>query len=88
MAQAVAETRPREQRPHALGGAIEAIGQNTTDPIARLLLERRALKPLIGLGKGCRTGVFGIAQMPEHPAADNRGEIHSVGEAMRMLLIG
>src|SRR5918999_2631780 len=26
--------------------------------------------------------------MPEHPATDNRGEIHPVGEAMSMLLIG
>ena len=48
MAQAVAQACPREQRPHTLGGAVEAIGQDAADPIRRLLLERGALKLLIG----------------------------------------
>jgi hypothetical protein len=41
MAEAVAEMRPREERAHALGGAVEAISQHPLDPIGRLVLECR-----------------------------------------------
>src|SRR5438132_1298042 len=87
VAQAVAEARPREQRPHTLGGAVEAISEDSFDPVQRLLLGCRTLKRPIGLGEGGGTGVLGIPQMPEHAAPDNRGEIHLVGETVTMLLI-
>jgi hypothetical protein len=78
MEEAVAQARPRKERPHALGGAVETIGQDPLDPIGRLVLERRALKLTIGLGKGRRTGFLGVAQMPDHAATDDRGQVHFV----------
>ena len=82
------KARPRKQRAHALGGAVETIGQDPLDPVGRLLLRRRALKLSIGLGQGSRTGVLGVAQMPDDPSADNRGQIHLVGETVAVLLVG
>ncbi len=75
MAQAVPEACPREERAHAFGGAIEAIGQDASDAIGRLLDERRTLEHLLGLGTGRGTGFRGITQVPEHPPLDNRGHI-------------
>jgi hypothetical protein len=43
---------------------------------------------VIGLRKGCGTGLRGVANMPEHPPTDNGGQIHLVGQTMAMLLIG
>jgi hypothetical protein len=43
VAQAEAETRLREQRPHAFGGAVKAIREHPADPMGGLLLERRPL---------------------------------------------
>jgi hypothetical protein len=88
VAQAVAETRPREECAHALGGAVEAIGQHASDVIGRLLVDYRTLERLIGLGKGCRTGLLNVAQMPEHTAADNRRQIDLVRETATVLFIG
>lgn len=79
--------RTREQRPAAFDRAIEAISQDAPDPISRLLLERRTLELLIRLGKDRRTGVFGVAQTPEHTATDNRGQIHLLGETVAVLFI-
>jgi hypothetical protein len=45
------------------------------------------LELLIRPGKGRRTGVFGVAQMPEYTATDNRGQIHLFGETVAMLFI-
>jgi hypothetical protein len=45
-------------------------------PIGRLLLERRVLEPLIGPGKGCRTGLIGIVQVPDHATPNDRGDVH------------
>ena len=42
----------------------------------------------IGLGQGRRTGLFGVPQVPEHTATDNRGQVRLGGETMRVLLIG
>ena len=55
MAEAVAEAHPWKERPHALGRAIEAIGEGPSDPIRGLLLRRGALKLAVGLRKGGRT---------------------------------
>src|SRR5215831_10948261 len=76
VAETMAETRTREKGAHALGRAVKPVDQDSSDPIRRLLLGRRALKHLIRLGKGCGTGLRRIAQVPEDTAADNRGEIH------------
>ena len=88
VAEAVAQARPRKERPHTLGGAVKAIGEDPFDPIRRLLLGGRALKLAIGLGKGRRTGLLGVAQMPEHAATDNRGQIHLLRETAAVLFIG
>jgi hypothetical protein len=45
------------------------------------------LKLPIGLSKSYRTGVLGLAEMPEDPATDDRGEVHFLGEAVTMLLV-
>jgi hypothetical protein len=88
MAQAVAQARPRKQCPHTFIGAVEAISQDAPDAVGRLLLECRALKHAIGLGQGRRTGVLGVAQMPDDAATDDRGEVHSVCETVTVLFIG
>ena len=87
MAEAVAETRTREECAHAPGGAVETIDQDSPDPIRGLLLGRGALELPIGLGKGCRTGLLRVAQMPDDPAADHRGQIDFGGETAAMLFI-
>jgi hypothetical protein len=46
------------------------------------------LERLIGLGKGCRTGLRRVAEMPEHAATNDGGEIYFVGETAAVLLIG
>src|SRR6266446_4842678 len=88
MAQAVAQARSREERAPTFDRAVEAIGQDTSDPIRRLLVERRLLKLLIRLGKRYCTGLLNVAQMPEHAATDNGGEIDLVGETATVLLVG
>jgi len=88
VAEAGAETRPREERAHALGGAVEAIGQNASDALGWLLVDCRAWERLIGLGQGCRTGLLNVAQLPEHTAADNRRQIDLVRETATGLFIG
>jgi hypothetical protein len=88
VAQAAAETRPWTQGPHTLGGTVEAIGQDASDPIGRLLPGYRALTLAIGRGQGGGTGVLGISQVPNHLATDNRREIYLVSEAVTMLLVG
>ena len=88
MAQAGAQARPRKQRPHTARRAVKAIGQDAADPIRRLVLERRLLKLPVGLGKSCRTGGFGVAQVPDDPTTDNRGQIDLVSETAAVLLIG
>src|SRR5262245_31126790 len=42
----------------------------------------------IRLCKGCGTRLCRIAQMPEDPAGDNRGQVHFGREAVAVLLIG
>ena len=71
-----------------LGGAVEAIGEDPSDPIRRLLLGRRALKLAIGLRKGHRTGLRGVAQMPEHAPTDNGRQVDFVCQTRAVLLIG
>jgi len=66
---------------HALGRAVETVGQTPPDSIGRLLLERRALDLLRGLGTGCRTGLLGIAQVPDHAGPDDCGEVHLLCQA-------
>ena len=79
MAQAGAQARSREERAHTFDRAVEAIGEDTPDPIRRLLLGGGALERLIGLVKGGRTGRLRIAQMPEHATADDRGQVDTHG---------
>jgi hypothetical protein len=88
VAQAGAKTRPREECAQTLGGAVEAISQNAADAIGRLLGDCRALEYLIRLGKGCCTRLRRIAQVPEDPTGDNRGQVHFVSETAAVLLIG
>src|SRR6266446_2602374 len=88
VAEAMAETCSWKQRPHALAGAVEAIDEHPFDPVRRLLLRCRALKLLIGLGKGRRTGVLRIPQMTEHATTANGREVHLVCQTTAMLLIG
>ena len=59
VAETVAETRSGKERLQALGGAVEAIGEDAPDPIGPLRC--RTLKLLIRLGKRRRTGGLGIA---------------------------
>ena len=51
MAQAAAETCLRKQGPQTLHGALEAISEDTSDAIGRLLVERHTLEHLIQCSK-------------------------------------
>jgi hypothetical protein len=88
VAEAGTETRPREECAHASGGVVKAIGQHASDALGWLLVDCRAWERLIGLGKGCRTCLLNVAQMPEHTAADNRRQIDLVHETATALFIG
>ena len=68
VAETGADTRSREERAHALGRAVEPVGQDSADPIGWLLLNRCTLELLIRLGKGCRTGLRRIAEVPDDTA--------------------
>jgi hypothetical protein len=64
VAQAVAETHPREERPHTLGRAVEAIREDPSDPIRGLPLGCGAFELPIGLGQGYRTGGLAASVYP------------------------
>src|SRR5215475_8500686 len=88
MAETDADTGSREECAYALGRAVEPVGQDFADPIGWLLVNRCTLELLIRLGKGCRTGLRRIAEVPDDTAGDNRGQIHLVGQTMAVLFIG
>jgi hypothetical protein len=52
------------------------------------VLECYTLELAIGPGKGCRTGRLGVAEMPDDPTTNDRGQIHFVSETVTVLLIG
>ena len=87
MAQAVAQARSRKSVRRLLA-VLSKPSMRTLDLVRRLLLRRSALKLAIGLGEGSRTRLRGISQMPEHPATDNRRQIHLFSETATMLLVG
>src|SRR5262245_12120495 len=88
MAETVAEMCPREQRPQALDSTIEPICQDASDPKCRLLLGRGTLKHPIGLRKGRRTRLLGVAEMPDHAPTDNGRQIDFVCQTCAVFLIG
>ena len=88
MAQAQAQASPRKQRAQTLRGAVEAIGEGSPHLVRRLMLKGRTLKDAIGLGKGYGTLGVAVAQVPEHAAADDGGQVDPFGEALTVLFIG
>jgi len=78
-------TDPKEARGVPL---VEAIRQDAPNSRGRVLLGGRVLKLPVRLGKGHRTLVFGIPQMPDDPSTNDRGEIRPVGETVTVFLIG
>jgi hypothetical protein len=87
VAQAGTQARPREQRPHTAGRAIEAIGEDPPDPIRGLLLACSALELAIRLGESYRAGLHRVPQMPHHTATDNRGQIDLLSETATVLFV-
>ena len=87
VAQAGAQARSREERAQTLRGAVKAIGEHPSDPIGRLMLECRALKLPMGLGKSRGTGLLGVPQMPDDATTDDRGQKDLLGEAVTVLFI-
>ena len=51
MAEAVAQACSRKERAQTLGRAVEAIGEDSFDPVRGLLLGGRTLKRTVGLVK-------------------------------------
>ena len=88
MAQTEAQTCSWKQGPHTTNGTVKAIGEGTLHAIRWLLFKGRLLKHAVGLGEGGRTLCVAVAQVPEHPAADDRGQIHLGGETTAVLFIG
>jgi hypothetical protein len=76
MAQAVAQARSREEHPHALSGAVEALDKDPLNPIRWFLLGGGTLQHPIGLGQGCGTSFLGVASIPDHTTTDDRGKGH------------
>jgi hypothetical protein len=74
MTQAKAQAPPRKQRPHTLGRAVKAIAEGALPLVRRLVLQGRPLKRTVGLSQGHRALGLTVAQMPEHPAADDGGQ--------------
>jgi len=64
VAETVAQARSREKRAYTLGRAVEAIREDSFDPVRRLLLACRTLKVPIGLSESYRAGLHGLPQMP------------------------
>src|SRR5215510_8975037 len=87
MAETVAQAHSRKERPQTLGGTVEAIDEDPLDLVRRLLLGGHALKLAIRLGEGCRTGLFRVAQMPEHSATHDRGQVHFLCQTAAVLCI-
>ena len=85
VAQTIAEARPWKQRPHALAGAVETIDEDPFDPVRRLLLRCGALKLPIRLGQGRGTCLLRVAQVPDDPTTDYRGQIDLLGETVSVL---
>jgi hypothetical protein len=88
VAETIAHARSRGEHAQTLGGAVEAVGQDPSDPIRGVLVGRRALERLRRLGTGGRTGVLGAAQVPADTTMDNRRQIHFGCRAVAVLLIG
>ena len=88
MAQAIAHANPRKQGPHTLGGAVKAIDEGALHPVGWCMFQGGPLKLAVGLGKGHRTFGVAVAQMPDHPATDEGGQIDPIGETLAMLFIG
>jgi hypothetical protein len=87
MAETVAQALSREERVHALGGAVEAIGQDASDLIGQLMLQCHSVELLIRLGQGRRTGVFRVAQMPDDTATNDRREVHFLCQTATVFFI-
>src|SRR5215831_1643588 len=87
MAQAVAQARSRKEDPQTLGGTVEAIDEDPLDLVRRLVLGCHTLKLAIGLSKSRCTGLRRIAEMPQHPAMDNRRQRDLVRQTMTVLFV-
>jgi hypothetical protein len=87
LAEPGAATCPRGQRPQALDGPVAPIGQDAADPLGRLLLGRGTWPPL-GLRKGRRTRLLGVAEMPEHAPTDKGRQLAFVCQTFAVFLLG
>jgi hypothetical protein len=83
-----AQARPRQERPQARAGAVEASHQDAPDPLRGLRLAGGMVARLIRLGQGRRPGVLGVAPMPKPTATDARGQRPLGGKTMAGLVIG
>jgi hypothetical protein len=88
VAQTEAQTRPWKQHPHTFRRAVKAISEHPSDAIGWLLLGCRTLKLPIGLRQSRCTGLLGVPQVLQHPAADNGGQVRFGGETATVLLVG
>ena len=80
LAEAGAQARSRAERPPTASRAVHASAQEASDPLRRLLRERRGLDRSRRVGQGRRTGRLGVPPRPAPAAPAERGEGHGLGE--------
>jgi hypothetical protein len=88
VAQAKTQSPPWKQGPHTADGAVKAIGEGPFDLVRGLLLKGNALELAIGLGEGYRTFGVAVAQVPDHAATDDGGQLHLLSQAPAVRFIG
>jgi len=88
VAQAGAHAYARKERPHTFGRAVKAIGEDSFDSVRRLVLDCCTVIHTVGLGKGCRAGLLGVAEMSNHAPTDNGRQVHFGWQTRAVFLIG
>ena len=88
MTQTEAQTCFWKQGTHTVDGTVKAIGEGPPHLVRGLMLKGSSLKLAVGLGKSHRAFGVTVAQMPDHPATDDGGQIDARSETLAMLFIG
>ena len=86
--QAEAKPGPRQPGPPTLRGPVAAIAQTAPAPLGWRLRDCDALARLIGLRQGSRTGLRGVAHMPEDATPGHGRQVPFGCQTTARLLIG
>jgi hypothetical protein len=87
VAPAEAETRPRPPGPPPRRGAVNALGEDPSDPRRRLRLGWRAWARPRGPGQSRRAGRLGVPHRPAHAAPDAGRTVHVLRQTTAVLCL-